>query len=177
MYAIHSTHKKAFSLIELLVVISIIAVLLTVALPNFLSARERARDARKKQELNEMKNALRLYYNDFQAYPASSQFCNGKTNNILGCGLTHIACCPAVGCSGDFAVGDVSSGCVTLYMKKFPVDFGQSIFYPTSSDTDSFCLKTTLDNAADPDIAASQARCLTQCPGQCSGLDYCVCAD
>lgn len=170
--------KKAFSLIELLVVIAITAVLLAVALPNFLSARERARDSRKKQELNEMKNALRLYYSDFQRYPASSGFtqCNGRIYGILGCTATHLACCPCDSTT-DFAVGDATSACTTIYMKKFPADFGTTIVYPPSPNTDGFCLRTTLENAADPDIAISQARCSSQCPGQCTNLNYCVCAD
>ena len=61
--------NKGFSLIELLVVISIIGVLTTVLVMNFVGSRERARDAQKIQNLNSLKNALRVYYNDNQAYP------------------------------------------------------------------------------------------------------------
>lgn len=172
------TIQDGFSLIELLVVIAITAVLLAVALPNLLSTRERARDAKKKQEMNEMKNALRLYYNDFQQYPSSSGFttCGGKIYGILGCTSTHTACCPCDGTT-SFAVGEVGSECSTVYMKKFPSDFGTSIVYPPSINTDSFCLRTTLENTADPDIAVAQARCSDQCPSQCTAPNYCVCAD
>ncbi|MDD2483188.1 MAG: type II secretion system protein [Candidatus Shapirobacteria bacterium] len=58
-----------FSLIELLVVISIIGVLSAVLVANFMGMRERARDAQKIQDLGAIKNALRLYYNDNQSYP------------------------------------------------------------------------------------------------------------
>lgn len=61
--------KNGFSLIELLVTISIIAVLSAVLVANFMGARERARDAQKIQDLNAIKSALRMYYNDHQAYP------------------------------------------------------------------------------------------------------------
>src|SRR3989304_4722403 len=74
--------KKGFSLIELLVVITIIAALVAVALPNFLGARQRARDAKKKAELRELKSALRLYYNDFNSYPGGTGY------YIKGCGAT-----------------------------------------------------------------------------------------
>lgn len=67
-------NKSGFTLIELLVVIFIIGVLAGVVLPNFVSARERARDARRKHDLIEIKNALRLYYNDNQSYPESVSF-------------------------------------------------------------------------------------------------------
>ena len=61
--------RQGFSLIELLVVIFIIGVLAGVVFPNFMGARERARDARRKQDLESVRNALRIYYNDNQAYP------------------------------------------------------------------------------------------------------------
>ncbi len=71
---------KGFTLIELLVAISIIGVLTAIVLPNLMGARERARDAKKIEELNTMKNALRLYYNDNQVYPTGT----GVTLNVTG---------------------------------------------------------------------------------------------
>ncbi len=64
--------RKGFSLVELLVVISIIAVLTAVTLPNFLGAREKARDSQRIQDLSSMKSALRIYYNEKQAYPTGT---------------------------------------------------------------------------------------------------------
>jgi len=61
--------SNGFSLIELLVVISIIAVLSALLMANFMGARERARDAQKISDLESIKSALRLYYNDHQTYP------------------------------------------------------------------------------------------------------------
>jgi len=61
--------SNGFSLIELLVVISIIAVLSALLMANFMGARERARDAQKISDLESIKSALRLYYNDHQSYP------------------------------------------------------------------------------------------------------------
>ncbi|MBU1088399.1 type II secretion system GspH family protein [Patescibacteria group bacterium] len=63
---------EGFTLIELLVGMFIIAMLTGLLLPNFMGARERARDASRKQDLNAMKNALRIYYNDNQAYPTGT---------------------------------------------------------------------------------------------------------
>lgn len=62
--------KKGFTLVELLVVISIIGTLVAILLPNFMGARERAKDAQKIQDAYAIKNALRMYYNDNQSYPA-----------------------------------------------------------------------------------------------------------
>jgi general secretion pathway protein G len=61
--------NKGFSLIELLVVISIMGVLTAVLVMNFVGARQKAQDSKKVQDLNSLKNALRLYYNDNQNYP------------------------------------------------------------------------------------------------------------
>lgn len=64
--------NKGFTLVELLVVISIIGVLTTLLMVNFVGTRERANDSKKIQNLNSLKNALRLYYNDNQNYPNGS---------------------------------------------------------------------------------------------------------
>ncbi|HEX8923193.1 MAG TPA: type II secretion system protein, partial [Patescibacteria group bacterium] len=64
-----ASNKPGFSLIELLVVISIMATLMAILLPNFMGARERAKDAQKKQDMEAIRTALRMYYNDNQSYP------------------------------------------------------------------------------------------------------------
>lgn len=66
---IKKQNKNGFSLVELLVVISIIGILSTILVTNFMGMREKAKDAQKIQDLNSMKNALRSYYNDNQRYP------------------------------------------------------------------------------------------------------------
>lgn len=84
---------SGFSLVELLVVISIIAVLSAVLMANFMGARERARDAQKIQDLYAVKNALRMYYNDKQSYP------DGPDLNILTVG-TSMYVASLIGISG-----------------------------------------------------------------------------
>ena len=64
--------RNGFTLVELLVAIAIMATLMGILLPNLLGARERASDSQKIQNLTAIKNALRLYYNDHQSYPAGS---------------------------------------------------------------------------------------------------------
>jgi len=87
--------KKGFSLVELLVVISIIAILTAILMPNLMGARERARDAKRKQDLDAIKTALRLFYNDVQNYPiAATSQALGDTlasylPNAAGVGFTY----------------------------------------------------------------------------------------
>ena len=69
--------KTGFTLVELLVVISIIGVLTTLLMVNFVGSRERADDSKKIQNLNSLKNALRMYYNDNQIYPTDKSILLG----------------------------------------------------------------------------------------------------
>ncbi len=175
--------KKGFTLIELLVVIAIIATILGVALPNFLGARERARDTKRKAEMSQLKSALRLYYNDYQKYPNNFSGGQGKFNYIAGCGASGGDTCPGGStCSTlDFAAG--GTGCDIVYMKKFPSELGSNMYYfetPEGVGND-FCLKVTLDNKSDAEIAVSQTRCASACnaaSAACTGSQaYCVCSD
>lgn len=63
--------QKAFTLIELLVVISIIGVLVAVSIFGLSGARESARDARRKADLESIRGGLELYKSDCNLYPAT----------------------------------------------------------------------------------------------------------
>lgn len=67
-----TAQQFGFTLIEILVVVSIIGILAALLLANMVGVRERAADARAKSNLNQLKNALRMYYNDNQQYPSGS---------------------------------------------------------------------------------------------------------
>jgi len=112
--------KNGFSLLELLVVISIIAVLTAVLTANFMGMRERARDAQKIQDLNSLKNALRMYYNDNQYYPPNK-------NAILDVGFTQYIA--ALGDTGfDYSLTNGTDG----FVLTIPLEAGAG-----SEDTDS----------------------------------------
>ena len=68
-----SNQLSGFTLIELLVVIFIIGILVSLLLANILGARQRAEDLERKNDLQQMKRALRLYYNDNQRYPPADE--------------------------------------------------------------------------------------------------------
>jgi len=67
--------KSAFSLIEILVVIAIIAILTTLLVPNYIESRQRAKDVQRKSDLKQMQTALELYKQNQnpQLYPSPTQ--------------------------------------------------------------------------------------------------------
>lgn len=185
-YSLFPRSSRGFTLVELLVVIAIIAILIGLAMPNFLNARERARDAKKKSEMQELRGALRLYYNDYGGYPGGS---NGTI--FLGCGPLGTLQCPggsvAAGsptCSEvEFAAGGLD-GCATTYMRSFPKDQGATAYsfkyYQDGTNGEDYRLKVTLENLSDSDLSVSRARCPAS--GVFAGLvfsssDYVVCPD
>lgn len=73
-FALTNKVSQAFTLIELLVVISIIGVLAAVSIFGLSGARESARDARRKSDLELVKAGLELYRADCNVYPSAITF-------------------------------------------------------------------------------------------------------
>lgn len=178
MYDLRFKNIDGFTLIELLVVIAIIAILVAFVVSNFLGARQRAKDVKKKSELQQVKSALRLYYNDFNTYPLPN---TTQTNRLDACGsavspAVPSTTCDSSVCNGQFAAGGVS-GCETVYMKQLPPATDYVWSYKQQSSGEDFCLWATLDNVSDSEILKSHAKCGTLCSALISASDYVVCAD
>lgn len=60
----HRSDKRAFTLVELLVVVVLIAVLALIAVPKFMNSGQRAREAALRADLKLYRNALELFVND-----------------------------------------------------------------------------------------------------------------
>ncbi|MCG3198363.1 MAG: prepilin-type N-terminal cleavage/methylation domain-containing protein [Candidatus Omnitrophica bacterium] len=63
-----SNPVRAFTLIELLIVIAIILILIAIALPNFLEAQQRAKVTRAQSDLKSLVTALEAYQTQFRKY-------------------------------------------------------------------------------------------------------------
>src|SRR5881396_3480516 len=64
--------EEGFTLIELMVVVLIIAILLAIAIPTFLGARERAQDRAAQSDIRNALTAEKVFYTDNQTYTAGT---------------------------------------------------------------------------------------------------------
>lgn len=63
--------KRAFTLLELLIVIALIGILITIAAVSYSSAQKKTRDSRRMTDVKNIQTALEQYYADNNgAYPA-----------------------------------------------------------------------------------------------------------
>lgn len=128
--------KFGFTLVELLIVISIISILVSVIAVSFRSSQAKGRDAERKNALKQIANALELYYSDYGKYPDAS---GGR---IVGCNGS--VCSWG---SGTFTDGK------TVYFKTLPKDpsVGFNFFYrvPDSPSNQKFQIFARLENNQD----------------------------
>ncbi len=93
---------EGFTLIELLVVIAIIGILSSVVLASLSTARGKARDAKRKQDIVQLRTALESYAGDNNVYPVGGWrgavtyggYGTGATGYIPGLVPTHISVLP-----------------------------------------------------------------------------------
>ena len=137
------SRKLGFTLVELLVVISIIGIITTIISSSFINSQQRSRDASRKTGLKSLSDALNTYYADNGVFP---------TADVIN-GLVATA--------GEFS-DNTNPANKIIYMKKVPKETFtgmRQVLYETSAGRKSFRIYTNLENAEDKD-------CLTavQCP-------------
>ena len=161
--------KNGFTLIEILISITIVGILAALVITNLVGGRERAYDSTKKRNLHELQLALNLYLIDFGGYPNAA---GNNGFNFYACGETGTS-----QCSSSFTANNKE------YMSRLPkTTTGQNDFrYYPCSGTD-YRLKINLSNSSDPDILESQSRCPDDtCSGKTPATlnygtkDYVVC--
>jgi len=131
--------KSGFTLIELLVVMVIMGILASIGLGSFQSSQVKARDVKRKSELNQITKALEVYYNDHHTYPLGS-----GDGRIMGCANATV-------CTWGESWQDEND---TLYMITLPTDpKGTNQYQYFSTDGRSYQIYTRLENTLDVDIS------------------------
>lgn len=82
---------KAFTLIELLIVVAIIAILAAIAVPNFLEAQVRSKVARCRADMRSMATGIEAYTTDGNKYPVGVGYPEGYVRYRLKRITTPIA--------------------------------------------------------------------------------------
>lgn len=77
----HHPPKNAFTLLELLIVVAIIAILAAIAVPNFLEAQTRSKISRSQADMRSLATALEAYGVDHGRYPHIPEWPNQGWDN------------------------------------------------------------------------------------------------
>ncbi len=75
--------KRGFTFIEILVSVTIIAVLIAIGVASYASVNRRARDAKRKSDLEQIRSALEQYRADNGQYPATGWVVSTAGNSWL----------------------------------------------------------------------------------------------
>ena len=124
--------KSGFTLIELLIVFAIMSLLTGLGIGAFMTSRLRARDAKRKSDLENITRALELYYNDMGVYPTDD-----GTGKILG---------------REWGTGKLILGRgadEVIYMNELPKDPGPSTYLYKSTAGSNFLIFARLENTDD----------------------------
>lgn len=113
-------NKKAFTLIELLIVIMILGVLAALITGNFFTSLKKGRDTKRKGDLEQIQRALELYYEDKKTYPPALTFGSALSDPVSG----------------------------QIYMQKVPNDpiSGKSYEYIPAADGTSYSIYSCMEN-------------------------------
>ncbi len=63
--------RSGFTLVELMIVITVIAILATIAVASFTRVQKQARDTKRKGDMQTLATSLQAYYTENNSYPAA----------------------------------------------------------------------------------------------------------
>jgi prepilin-type N-terminal cleavage/methylation domain-containing protein len=159
--------KRAFTLIELLIVITIIAIMIGAATYSWNNARVKGRDGKRKTDLKAVQQALELYFQNNGKYPFASSGqiqCNVTGDSNSRDWGTKFFC-------------DPSDGAEVTYMQQLPKDPAYQstkgyYYVGSSSPYLYYILGAELENTSDPDKIPLPAPWSVICNG--IPRNYCV---
>lgn len=159
--------KKAFTLMELLIVVGLLITIAIVALVtlNPWGQINKSQDSKRKQELTQLGKVFEDYYNDKSCYPRPQDVCYPSTESGYN-PSTNTKC---------YICGDISgSPQITAYLSRLPCDPkhpNKKYLYQTDNNTcpSWYRIYSTLSSQSDPVIA--EVGCSSGC-GISPDFDY-----
>lgn len=138
-------NQGGFTLIEFLVVTVLLGIVGVLGAMAFMPSMEKARDGKRKADLNNISQVLEAYHNDYGRYPSST-----ATGTIQACSQSG----SQVGCDWGAAMVD---GKGTVYMAKLPADPKAFAYhYLADADGNWYVLLSRLENELDPTRAVTE---------------------
>ena len=134
--SLKQNRKKGFTIIELLVVISIIGLLSTISVVSLNGARIKSRDAKRVSDISQLKTAIELYFNDQGYYPAEG------VPVSLGTGTKLVLC------DVGFVASASSCNSNKIYMGKVPRNpgpNGMEYTYTSITSSENYNLAYSLE--------------------------------
>jgi len=168
-YLSHKVSRAGFTLIEIMVVITIIGILTAVLSASFNQARQSSKNKAVRASLSEAQLALELYKAQNGEYPIAATVCDS--------GATVISA-SSVGCVADYITGLTPEYTPTLPSHTKSANSSCSIVYSVASDQSYYKL-TAVNCYAGATNAASGiqqddefARCPSTCSSTCAGSTF-----
>lgn len=135
--------KNGFTLIELLVGIVILGILGSFTFANVFNGLPKARDAQRKNDLEQLQTALQLYYQDNNEYPALTK-CESTTDDCWSTLLVK---------------NNTNQSRYIKIIPKDPINNSDHHYYYCSSATDKYTLVANLENVQDKEKTSDTEDC------------------
>lgn len=135
------THKNAFTLVELIIVIAIIGILATIAVIAFSPIQQSARDSQRSSKVTTLSEALEKYYSQNGEYPSPRALLNTYSGNTAQSIATKLSIDPLTIQMPQAPSGTTNSISSTVSPT--------TIAYVASSDVNNTSCQTKIDGGCD----------------------------
>jgi general secretion pathway protein G len=120
-------HPKAFTLIELLIVIAIIGLLTAIVMTNLTTAKSKSRDAKRVSDVAQLQLSLELCFDRANAYPATLTLTLPCGSTTFGSFLASIPVGPTPGSNYAYTVASIAGGTNNDYVIMVPLENSNSV--------------------------------------------------